>query len=116
MRAGRLSDISRLEEAKSRLAKLYVADVARLRASASYMQAHEPKLLKARRDRHTVFHAQLQVNLTVLATAHAVGEGIVRGVAAEINLKSRPQVYGSTGRHVSGRASQATPMSVARSL
>jgi len=116
VRDGRLNAVVQLEEAKTNLAKHYIADVARLRASAPYLEAKEPKLLNALRERHTNFHAQLQLNLTVLATAHAVAEGIVRGISAELTQKSRPQVYGATGRHVAARPNQSLPISVARSL
>jgi hypothetical protein len=33
------------------------------------------------RRKHDELHALLRINLTVLATAHAVSEGIIRGVA-----------------------------------
>ena len=116
VREGRLADVVQLEASKSNLAKLYVADVTRLRANSSYLEAHEPRLLNALKQRHTNFHAQLQVNLTVLATAHAVAEGIVRGVSAELTKKSRPQVYGASGREVGPGSRHAAPMTVARSL
>lgn len=116
VRDGKLHAVAELETSKSSLARLYIADVTRLRANAPYLEAREPRLLAALKQRHTSFHAQLQVNLTVLATAHAVAEGIVRGVSAEINQKSRPQVYGATGRQVAGRPNQSVPISVARSL
>jgi len=58
----------------------------------------------------------LQINLTVLATAHAVSEGIVRGVSAEMAQKSAPQTYGASGRHNLPNARHAQPMAVSRSL
>ena len=35
----------------------------------------------------------LQINLTVLATAHAVSESIVRGVNAEMQRRNIPNTY-----------------------
>ena len=58
----------------------------------------------------------LQVNLTVLATAHAVSESIVRGVNAEIQRRNIPNTYGATGRRVNPTARQLTPLAVSRSL
>ena len=116
VREGHLKEVDRLESTKSRLAQLYIADVMQLRASASYLEANEKKLLSDLKQRHTSFHARLQVNLTVLATAHAVAEGIIRGVSAEITQKTRPQVYGATGRQVGARGPHAAPMAVVRSL
>ena len=42
------------------------------------------------RERHTAFQALLQTNMTVLATAHAVSEGIIRGVSGELARKRAP--------------------------
>ena len=116
VRGGRLIDTAQLEPSKARLAQLYVADVARLKASSSYLETQQPKLLADLKRRHVAFHANLQVNLTVLATAHAVAEGIIRGVSAEITQKTRPQVYGATGRSTGTPPRQSAPLSVSRSL
>ena len=74
VRAGRLAEASKLEPSKQELSQLYVADMARLKASADYLAQTMPDVLAALRKRHELFHALLQVNLTVLATAHAVSE------------------------------------------
>jgi hypothetical protein len=46
----------------------------------------------------------LQVNLTVLATAHAVSEGIVRGVNAEMQRRNIPNTYTAAGQRAAMRA------------
>ena len=49
------------------------------------------------RQRHDLFRAVLQMNLTVLATAHAVSESIMRGVSSELARKATPQgAYGAS--------------------
>jgi hypothetical protein len=58
----------------------------------------------------------LQVNLTVLATAHAVSESIVRGVNAEVQRRNIPNTYGATGRRVNPGAQHLKPLAVSRSL
>ena len=45
-------------------------------------------MLATLQPRHDTFRALLQINLTVLATAHAVSEGIVRGVSGELARKA----------------------------
>ena len=45
------------------------------------------------------------MNLTVLATAHAVSESIMRGVSAELARKATPQAYGASGRATDAAAS-----------
>jgi hypothetical protein len=72
--------------------------------------------LEALRLRHDAFRALLQINLTVLATAHAVSEGIVRGVSAEMAQKSAPQTYGASGRANVPKRSAAAPLAVSRML
>src|SRR4051795_6314114 len=75
VRSGRMREAVQLEQAKSELARLYAGDTLRLKASTRFLQAQQPGLLKALRHRHETFQAMLQVNLTVLATTHAVAEG-----------------------------------------
>jgi len=116
VRAGRLTEVARLERRKSDLARLYLADTARLQASGPYLAKTLPAVLDALRERHNTFRALLQLNLTVLATAHAVSEGIIRGAAEQISRKSAPQVYGASGRHSNANPRQAQPMAVSRSL
>ena len=62
------------------------------------------------------FRAMLQVNLTVLATAHAVSEGIIRGVNGEMQRKNLPNGYTAGGQRAMPNQRHATPLSVSRSL
>ena len=98
------------------VARLYLADTARLQASQPYLAKAVPGVLQVLRERHNTFRSMLQINLTVLATAHAVAEGIIRGVSAELNRNAAPQTYGATGRHVAPPPRNALPLSVSRSL
>jgi hypothetical protein len=117
VRAGRLAQATQLEKPKSELACLYIADTLRLRASHSALSRILPAAkLEALRLRHEAFRALLQINLTVLATAHAVSEGIVRGVSDEIARKSVPQTYGATGRANVPSRRPAAPLAVSRTL
>jgi hypothetical protein len=58
----------------------------------------------------------LQINLTVLATAHAVSESIVRGVNAEIQRRNIPNTYTSSGRRAAPTPRHMTPLAVSRML
>ena len=116
VRAGKLSDVTRLEPSKSELARHYIADVTRLKASQPYLEQTLPAALDALRARHDRFRALLQINLTVLATAHAVSEGIMRGVSNEINRKSMPQTYGASGRQTTPTTRHAAPLTLSRAL
>ena len=48
----------------------------------------------------------LQINLTVLATAHAVSEGIVRGVNTEIQRSNIPNTYTAAGQRADAGTAQ----------
>ena len=95
---------------------MYIADTQRIKASQAYLARTTPAMVDNLRQRHDEFRALLQINLTVLATAHAVSEGIVRGVSGEMARKAVPQTYGASGRTVTPARSAAAPMAVSRSL
>jgi hypothetical protein len=116
VRLGKLGEIARLEPQKTNLARLYLADTARLQASQPYLAKAVPGVLQVLRERHNTFRSMLQINLTVLATAHAVAEGIIRGVSAELNRNAAPQVYGASGRRTAPPPRSAVPLSVSRVL
>jgi hypothetical protein len=116
VRTGHLSAAAKLEPAKSDLTRLYVADTLRLRASHTDLAKIAPGLLAQMQRRHESFRGMLQVNLTVLATAHAVSEGIVRGVSGELARKTAPQTYGSSGRHVAPNRSASQPLALSRTM
>jgi hypothetical protein len=117
MRAGHLGKATGFEVPKADLARLYIADTLRLRASHSHLSRIVPAAkLEALRLRHDAFRALLQINLTVLATAHAVSEGIVRGVSAEMAQKSAPQTYGASGRTNLPSRGASVPLTVSRTL
>ena len=116
VRAGKLKEATALEAAKSDLARLYVADTAQVKANLPALSRQVPKLLDALRKQHDTFNALLQMNLTVLATAHAVSEGLIRGAHAEVAKKNAPQTYGNSGRPTAPLKSAAIPVSVSRTL
>jgi hypothetical protein len=116
VRAGRLAQAAKLAQAKDDLTRLYIAAALRLRASHTPLSQIMPHTLEALRRHHDSFRAHLQTNLTVLATAHAVSEGIVRGVSGELARQSAPQTYGASGRaNLPGRNAVA-PLTVSRAL
>jgi hypothetical protein len=116
VRAGKLGEAAKLEPSKTELSQLYMADTARVRTSKAYLEQTMPAALADLRKRHDLFHALLQMNLTVLATAHAVSESIMRGVSSELARKATPQGYGASGRSVAPAASGLQPLTVSRVL
>ena len=116
VRAGKIREAMAFEATKSELSRRYVSAVTHLKASQKYLTAAAPELLTTLHRHHDVFRAMLQINLTVLATAHAVSESIVRGVNTEIQRRNIPNTYTSAGRRVAPGPRHITPLAVSRSL
>ena len=116
VRAGKVREAMRLEQQKSELSRRYMVAVESLKTSQKYLAQISPELLTTLRRHHDTFRAMLQVNLTVLATAHAVSEGIVRGVNTEIQRRNIPNTYTASGQRAAPGPRNLTPLAVSRSL
>jgi hypothetical protein len=116
VRAGKVREAMTLELQKTELSRRYVGTVAQLKASQKYLAQSAPELLTTLHRHHDTFRAMLQINLTVLATAHAVSEGIVRGVNTEVQRRNIPNTYTSSGQRATPGPRNITPLSVSRSL
>jgi len=98
------------------LSHRYVNAITDLKANQKFLSQVAPELLATLRRHHDVFRAMLQVNLTVLATAHAVSESVVRGVNAEVQRRNIPNTYTASGRRATPGPRNMTPIAVSRSL
>jgi hypothetical protein len=116
VRAGKLSEAMAFESKKQELSKRYVGAVGQLKANQGPLAKSAPELLSTLHRHHDAFRAMLQVNLTVLATAHAVSESVVRGVNAEIQKRNVPNTYTAAGRRAAPGPRHITPLAVSRSL
>jgi hypothetical protein len=114
--AGKVRDASALAPQKSELtSKLYVVGE-RLKANARFVRQAAPDQAAALHTLQDAFRSVLQRNMIVLATAHAVSEGIVRRLSGALARKAAPQVYGASGRAVAPRPKDAKPLAVSRVL
>jgi hypothetical protein len=116
VRAGSLVEASKLQTAKTELANRYYAGASQIKTMLPSLQSGHPAALADLKRRHEEFRALLQINLTVLATAHAVSEGIMRGVSDELARKSAPSTYGASGRTNAPNPHAAQPLAVSRVL
>jgi hypothetical protein len=116
VRAGKVREAILLDVAKTDLSRRYVSAIAGLRANQRYMAQATPDLLAALHRHHDTFRAMLQVNLTVLATAHAVSEGIVRGVNSEMQRRAAPSTYTASGNTSATGTRRAAPLTLSRTL
>ncbi|WP_295854189.1 hypothetical protein [Tardiphaga sp.] len=115
VRAGKVREAILLESKKNEMSHRYIAMITLMKNSQKYLAQATPDLLSALRRHHDVFRAMLQVNLTVLATAHAVSEGIIRGVNAEVQKRNIPQTYTAAGQRAQPGRGNMTPIVVNRS-
>jgi hypothetical protein len=116
VRAGKLREAMAFEPQKTDLSRRYVNAVGQLKASQTYLSQTAPELLTALHRHHDVFRAMLQINLTVLATAHAVSESIIRGVNTEMQSRNIPNTYTAAGRRAAPEPRHMTPLALSRSL
>ena len=116
VRAGKLREAMQLEEQKQALSGRYVKAIEILRGAQQQLTQIAPELLASLKRHHETFRAMLQINLTVLATAHAVSEGIIRGVNAEVQRRNAPNTYTAAGQRAAPGPRHATPLAVSRSL
>lgn len=116
VRAGKVREAMTLEGKKQELSRNYVGAVGQLKANQAQLAKSAPELLSTLHRHHDAFRAMLQVNLTVLATAHAVSESVVRGVNAEIQKRNVPNTYTAAGRRAAPGPRHISPLAVSRSL
>jgi len=114
VRAGRLSDAAKLEPEKASLSQRYYGCVGRIKDALPRLKQSSPDALGQMQRKHDEFRALLQMNLTVLATAHAVSEGIMRGVSDELARKAAPSTYGATGRANAPSSKSSQPLAISR--
>lgn len=116
LHAGHVRRAAEIEPVKKELAGRLYAIGEQIKANAKFVLQAAPARCAAVRTAQEAFRAALQKNMIVLATAHAVSEGIVRRLSGELAKKASPQVYGSTGRTIAPNPKQGRPLAISRTL
>lgn len=116
VRGGKVREAMAFADQKTELSRTYTTAVTVLKANQPFMKANTPDLLAKLQISHDAFREKLQTNLTVLATAHAVSEGIIRGVNGEMQKRSMPTTYTASGNHAAPGPRHVTPLAVSRAL
>lgn len=114
--AGKLRQATALGPTKSELASRLFAAGERLKANAKFLLQAVPARCAAVHGLHEAFRAVLQKNMIVLATSHAVSEGIVRRLSGDLARKASPQVYGASGRATAPNPKHGQPLAISRTL
>ena len=115
VRAGRLCEASRLASRKSELSGRYFKAIEELKANSKRL-SRGPQDNGALMRRHDRLQAVLRSNLMVLATAHAVSEGILRRLSSDLARKACTPGYGATGRITAAQTRRAQPLALSRTL
>jgi hypothetical protein len=113
---GHIRRAAALEPAKAELAGELFASNERVKASAKLLRQSAPARCTALARVQDTFRTVLQKNMVVLATAHAVSEGIMRRLSGDLVRKASPQVYGASGRTAAPNPKHGRPLAVSRTL
>ncbi|MBN8920014.1 MAG: hypothetical protein J0H62_04825 [Rhizobiales bacterium] len=113
-RTGHVADAAALQDEKAGLAARYMMATQRLKSATARSPATLAGIARRAFERHEKLRAALQLNMTVIATVHAVAEDLIRGAVAEVSKRNAPTVYGAGGRTVAPPAGKAGPIAVNR--
>jgi flagellar biosynthesis/type III secretory pathway chaperone len=116
VRSGHVTDAVALDTRKSMLARAYTDGSARIKANKDLLARVLPAKMRALTERHRHLQTQLQANMTVLATAHAVSQDIIRGVSGELTRKASPSTYSAVGKANAPSPLTSQPIAVSRSI
>jgi flagellar biosynthesis/type III secretory pathway chaperone len=114
--AGKIRKAGALGATKSELAGQLSSRAERLKANAKFLLRAAPAAAAALNRVQETFRVALQRNMIVLATSHAVSEGIVRRLSGDLARKAAPQVYGATGRTAVPNPKQGKPLAISKVL
>lgn len=118
VKAGRLKEAMAREQRKSELAGVYMKGVEQIKLNAVALARFAPEKVRRLKSAHQSFQDLIEVNQTVLATARAISESIVRDLAADANRPTKAAGYGPTatvGAGVFARPNSG-PMVISKSL
>jgi hypothetical protein len=116
VRVGRFREGLSQEARKTELAGSYMKGLEAIKANAVALARFAPDAVERLKAAHVAFGQVVQDNQTVLATARAVSESLVKGIADEMNRHARPQGYGPATGPAPQRAAGGSPLVLSRSL
>jgi len=96
--AGRIRDGLAEEARKSELSSAYVLRLQVAKQNVVALARLAPEALRLFRERQASFERVMSRNQTVIATARAVSEGLIRGLSEAVQREARPNVYGLPSR------------------
>ncbi len=117
LRAGRIRDALSHQERKAELTGQYLRGLEAVKANAVALARFAPAALERLKGALGAFSRVVETNQVVLATARAVSESLVKGLAEEMGRASAPQGYGPAAGYGGGRPQAgASPLVVSKQL
>jgi hypothetical protein len=116
VRAGQMRSATGLGAQKTQLTSELYTCGERLKANAKFLTKATPERCAVLSRVQETFRAVLQRNLIVLATTHAVSEGIMRRLSGDLAKKTAPQIYGRSGRATVPSSKYGQPLAISRKL
>jgi hypothetical protein len=114
LQAGRIRDGLAEEARKTDLAGAYLRGLEACKSNAVALARFVPEHIETLKLAHSGFRRAVDRNQAVIATARAVSEGLVRGLAEEMTRAANPQIYGAT-RRLAPLPKRAQPILCSRS-
>ena len=116
VRVGRIRQGLSQDARKSELSASYIKGLEAIKANAIALARFAPDALERLKTAHGRFGETVSANQVVLATARAVSESLVKGIADEVNRNARPQGYGPAAAQPPRRPSAGAPLVLSKSL
>lgn len=112
VRRGKVADAAELQADKADLTHRYMRDMQLIQSNITVLKRLVPDHVARLRAKHEGFRAELQINMTVLATAKAVAESIVHEIADIVGRQDQPVLYGAKGAMKPTTAQTTRPVTV----
>jgi hypothetical protein len=116
VRVGRIREGLAEEARKSELAGAYMRGLEVVKANAIALARFAPDALERLKTAHAAFSEVIETNQTVLATARAVSENLLKSVADEVSRQATPQGYGPAGPHAARPPANSAPLLISKRL
>lgn len=115
IRIGRFREGLSQEARKSELSAAYIQGLEAIKANAVALARFAPAALGELKTSHLAFGKVVETNQVVLATARAVSETLVKGIAEEMGRQTKPQGYAPAGK-TPVRPAPSAPLLVSRTF
>jgi hypothetical protein len=116
VRKGKLLEAGKRQPDKAELARRFTNDMRVVQDNAPALKRLAPEMVERVRGKHERFRAELQINMTVLATAKALAESIVQEIAETVARQDVATGYGAGDAAKTALSGGARPVALSRNV